>query len=261
MMKLIIVCVIFATIFGLTIGYPTPVEKDPEQGNYFEGDIDLSEEQKLAIEGKSRNGLIADQYRWPDRNVYYKFAEGQFDGPHKNHVLRGMQILEEASCIRFIPANETIKTFIEITSQPTGCHSAVGFQNGKQNVNFQNYELDKGCFRLATIVHEFLHSLGFYHQQSASDRDEFVKIAFENIQSGMEHNFNIYNSSVVDDFGIEYDYGSVMHYGPTAFSKNGEKTIIPILDEDAEIGQRRGMSSKDIYKLNIMYKCPIQTRL
>ncbi|XP_055919216.1 seminal metalloprotease 1-like [Eupeodes corollae] len=260
MKSIIIGLIISLTILGLTLGYPTPVEKDPEQGDFFEGDIDLSEDQREAIEGKARNGLISSKYHWPNKVVYYKFAEGQFDGAHKNHVLRGMQMLEEVSCIRFIPANETTIAFVNITSQPTGCHSSVGFQNKVQTVNFQNYELDKGCFRLATIVHEFLHALGFYHQQSASNRDEFVKIVFENISSGKESNFNIYNSTVVEDFGIEYDYGSVMHYGPTAFSKNGEKTIIPILDPSAEIGQRRDMSSKDIDKLNIMYKCPIQTK-
>ncbi|XP_055838795.1 seminal metalloprotease 1-like [Episyrphus balteatus] len=256
-MKSLVGFVIFSAIFGLTIGYPTRVERDPEQGDYFEGDIELSPEQKMAIEGKARNGLIAEQFRWPDKNIFYKFTEGHFDKAHKNHVLRGMQMIEEVSCIRFLPANKSIKTFINITSLETGCHSAVGFQNKQQNVNFEFNELDKGCFRLASIVHEFLHSLGFYHQQSASDRDEFVKIAFENISDGHEHNFEIYNSSVVEDFGVAYDYGSVMHYSSTAFSKNGEKTIIPILDENIEIGQRRGMSAKDIYKLNLMYKCPI----
>uniref|UniRef100_A0A1A9WUH2 Metalloendopeptidase n=1 Tax=Glossina brevipalpis TaxID=37001 RepID=A0A1A9WUH2_9MUSC len=63
---------------------------------------------------------------------------------------------------------------------------------------------------------------------------------------------------LMDDFNQEYDYGSVLHYGPTAFSINGERTIIPIYDDDAagNMGQRRGMSKKDINKLNLMYHCP-----
>jgi hypothetical protein len=43
----------------------------------------------------------------------------------------------------------------------------------------------------------------------------------------MESNFNKYNASTVTSFGVPYDYGSVMHYGEYAFSKNGNKTIEP----------------------------------
>lgn len=83
-----------------------------------------------------------------------------------------------------------------------------------------------------------------------------MRIATENIEKGKEGNFNLYDETVVTDFGIRYDYGSVLHYSQYAFSKNGEKTIIPLYDEGNDIGQRKGMSPKDIYKLNLMYKCP-----
>lgn len=44
---------------------------------------------------------------------------------------------------------------------------------------------------------------------------------------GTENNFDKYEASTITDFGVEYDYGSVMHYGAYAFSKNGEITIEP----------------------------------
>lgn len=107
---------------------------------------------------------------------------------------------------------------------------------------------------MGTIIHEFLHALGFHHQQSTYNRDKYVRIEFENIKDGKEGNFKLREDSL--DFGVEYDYGSVLHYSSTAFSKNGNPTIIPF-EKDVEIGQRLGMSNKDIYKLNLMYKCPI----
>jgi len=45
--------------------------------------------------------------------------------------------------------------------------------------------------------------------------------------SGTEENFEKHNASQITNFGVPYDYDSVMHYGPYAFSKNGEKTIEP----------------------------------
>lgn len=69
--------------------------------------------------------------------------------------------------------------------------------------------------------------------QSAYDRDDYVKIEWDNITPGMEHNFNKYNSSVVSHFNTTYDYGSVMHYGAFGFSKNGNATIVPSVSENS----------------------------
>jgi hypothetical protein len=44
---------------------------------------------------------------------------------------------------------------------------------------------------------------------------------------GYEHNFNTYPASEITNFGVTYDYGSVMHYGAYGFSVNGLPTIVP----------------------------------
>lgn len=137
----------------------------------------------------------------------------------------------------------------------SGCFSKVGHQGGVQVLNYQNtYAPGNGCLRYGTIIHEFMHTLGFYHMQSATERDQYVTIEWDNITAGKEGNFNTYPADRISQFGIPYDFGSVMHYSEMAFSKNGERTIVPH-DVTAEIGQRIGMSSYDIARINAMYQC------
>lgn len=89
----------------------------------------------------------------------------------------------------------------------SGCWSYVGMRGGRQQLNLQSFEPELGCFRLYTIVHEFLHALGFYHMQSNYVRDDYVEIIWENIQSGTENNFNKMSEASTNNFGVDYDYG------------------------------------------------------
>lgn len=89
---------------------------------------------------------------------------------------------------------------------------------------------------------------------SATERDEYVEIVWDKIQAGTEGNFNKYEANVISNYGVEYDYGSVMHYPTVAFSTDGSPTIVPLKDlNDAVMGQRTELSGKDIQRLNNAY--------
>ena len=52
----------------------------------------------------------------------------------------------------------------------------------------QELSLDRsGCMTKDTVIHEFLHSLGFNHEQTRPDRDQYIKVLYENIEPGMEN--------------------------------------------------------------------------
>ncbi|XP_042370891.1 high choriolytic enzyme 1-like, partial [Plectropomus leopardus] len=124
--------------------------------------------------------------------------------------------------------------------------SYVGRINGPQEIS-----LDDRCVHNGIIQHEFIHVLNFWHEQSRSDRDVYVRINLENVLDGYERNFN---KRETNNLEVPYDYSSVMHYGPKTFSKNSEDTITPLMSS-VEIGQRIGMSENDILKINKLYDC------
>ena len=60
-------------------------------------------------------------------------------------------------------------------------------------------------------MHEIGHTLGLWHEQMRFDRDEHIRIVYENL-GWYQAQF-----SRIDDtqgLGVGYDFGSVMHYSP-----------------------------------------------
>lgn len=142
---------------------------------------------------------------------FLEISSTQFpsDAEQIAHIHLGAQRLMEASCLQLVPydpENEKHVGFITVRNG-TGCSSSVGYLGREQFISLAPNNVEVGCFRLYTIVHEFLHALGFYHMQSASDRDEFVRIEFDYIQAGTVNNFNLYGADAITHYNVEYDYG------------------------------------------------------
>ena len=151
------------------------------------------------------------------------------------------------------PSSSSTVTFVPRTNQrdyvrfvrSNGCASSVGKVGGAQLVY-----LADGC-STGNTIHEISHALGMWHEQSRCDRDTYVRIVWENIASGYDHNFDKECAGASDVFG--YDEGSIMHYGPTAFSVNGLPTIVSLRGLDRLMGQRSGLSGTDANTIDYMY--------
>ncbi|CAF1320328.1 unnamed protein product, partial [Rotaria sordida] len=93
-----------------------------------------------------------------------------------------------------------------------------------------------------------------WHEQSRPDRDSYVRIYAENIQVGMEGNFQKMDNTQIDTQNPLYDYESLMHYERNEFSKNGLPTIEPI-QPNVKIGQRLYLTPTDIREIQLYYNC------
>ena len=113
------------------------------------------------------------------------------------------------------------------------------------------------------MVHEILHGLGFWHEQSRPDRDEYVSILTENIQPFAVNNFEKQDYTKVNSLGSRYDYNSIMHYPNWAFQNSaGLVTIVPTraLQRWEAMGQCGRMSPTDIQQMRLMYQCSTGSR-
>ncbi|CRK94667.1 CLUMA_CG008167, isoform A [Clunio marinus] len=213
-----------------------------EQGNYYEGDIILGSE--------ARNGVILKSQMWEDGIIPYEIGAGLTE-KDKKMIKDALDIFMKKTCLKFVKRTDE-KSYISYNNSPTGCWSSVGKVIGKQIVNLQS----PGCTgRIGTVMHETLHAVGFFHEQNRSDRDDFIKVHEENIKNGAFINFQKFSIDDISSYGIGYDYSSVLHYSPYAFSKNEERTIEALDDEKMNnlMGQRRRLSEGDLAKINRMY--------
>ena len=90
----------------------------------------------------------------------------------------------------------------------------------------QRLELGKKCYTEKIIIHEFIHAIGFTHEQSRFDRDSYVTINWENVKGGKNNtNFRKVKKNWLT-FNTTYDGKSVMHYPANLSSSNGKNTMI-----------------------------------
>merc|ERR1719253_636599 len=94
-----------------------------------------------------------------------------------------------------------------MAKETSGCYAYVGYIPWWDTAQLQLHP--SGCASLGTALHELGHSLGMAHEQARPDRDQYVTIHWDNIQSGKGHNFDL-NEAAYD--GVDYDYESLMHY-------------------------------------------------
>ncbi|XP_048463253.1 astacin-like metalloendopeptidase [Rhincodon typus] len=190
---------------------------------------------------------------WPssqDGNVYVPYVIDKIYTEDQTKVIwKSLQEISSLTCVKFYYRRSNEPGYISVQSE-NGCYSYVGYRPTKRKLSLKV----PGCVHFGLVAHEFLHAIGFQHEHSRSDRDEYLKIMWENVPKGREHNFNLLKTN---NLGTVYDYGSIMHYGRYAFSKNKNPTMVPIPDPNVEIGQARGLSTKDVIKINKLYSCDI----
>jgi len=202
---------------------------------------------------------------WPHGQVYYRFQ-----GNPPNHLKEKFRAAcdewsRRVGCLQFIEIQHRAQPVIDVTFSDRkgggGCWSYVGY-GSPDAIN-----LGTGCDDHGIILHEIGHAIGRTHEHSRWDRDEWVEIKWDMIKhgDGIVHNFRKQYQAYTQD---HYDYGSIMHYSSSEFSRdsiyaeNRRKTIVAkkAMPPGVELGNRESLSEQDVAKLQDMYGCRVQQR-
>ncbi len=191
---------------------------------------------------KSAVATSDKSHLWPGAEIPF-VVDGSIS-PAMATVIQGAVAHLNTSPLKARPRRDGDRDFVVFRDTGDGCSSFVGRLGGPQDIN-----VTSGC-GLGAVVHEMLHASGFFHEQSRGDRDAFITIAFDEISSGFEDNFEKRDSRG-QDIG-PYDFGSLMHYSSRAFSRSGRPTIVAKVS-GVTFGQREALSTLDRAAIDHLY--------
>ncbi|XP_041845330.1 low choriolytic enzyme-like [Melanotaenia boesemani] len=252
---------LFLLILSLTdVSLSAPIDSEDQTGQSMDIMLRPQIDPKTPVvqddialpDTSSRNAdpCTAKGCKWPKtgRYVYVPYyISTNYNSEESNIIIRGLESFSQSTCIRFVPWKPDDLHYLYFEAK-TGCWSYVGRQNVGQYISLEK----PGCLHHSTVQHEVLHALGFQHEQERSDRDEYVKILFENIKPEFKFAFEKVETN---NLMTPYDFNSVMQYNKYAFSKNGKPTIVAKCDPNLDFGHAKQMSKNDIARINRLYNC------
>jgi hypothetical protein len=198
----------------------------------------IQPENKVELRGFS--GYPNKVAEWKSQIIPYSFEAG-LEEPLKNSFIEAINTIEGVTNLCFI-SNRLSAPGITVKKFGSGNYSFVDLNDNSINMASEQPWV---------FIHEICHLLGMAHEQQRPDRDSFINILWNNIDPNFKYAFDIIPTSNTLKTDV-YDYKSIMHYYPTAFSINGLPTIEPKNTLFQSLGGTQ-LSEHDTAFLNRLY--------
>lgn len=210
------------------------------------GDVILG---RLESELKTERGLSKPPRSklWPTNIIPFAIKEGT---PSTQHILEAIKYFNENTAVQFVlRTDETDGVLFEGWGEDR-CAAYLGTVGGLQPIF-----IGPNC-RTQEVLHEIMHTLGFVHEQSRTDRDRYVRILWENILEGFANQFDIVPDGYIHPYTgsvFHFDYESVMLYRPESFAKSPDLKTIEAIGDGKIAPVHQGLSARDLERLHYLY--------
>jgi len=221
-----------------------------------------------------KNERLADtgvHLTWPKGIIPFKIQTGLYDDfteEEQDIIYAGMQMWMNKTCIKFVKAGSSEaksaghNDYILIVQGGFCLTEFVGYRPGQFHIVALMRESDfgesfEGCINPRTVARMLGHVIGLRGEQTRKDRDQYIRILYENVNSDYRERFEADEGP--SGFGTPYDFCSIMHYSAQDASISKERfTIVPKdLGYISVIGRVSNISYADATIVNRMYNCSI----
>ncbi|XP_047472935.1 protein SpAN-like [Penaeus chinensis] len=222
----------------------------PEEEFHDEHDMTLTQTQAAALHLRKANSDLTTY--WDDDNGF-PLIPFTFIDHSINRVTVWKAILkwEQSTCINFTEVDPSYSgAHLKFVRHADTCSSSVG----KVSAAGQEVYLTTQCENEeGTLLHLIGYAIGFWPEETRSDRNSYIRINTDNVLPVVSDNFPLNNDN---SYSVPYDYCSIMHSYERRFTSNGKITVTTLnpLYQGA-IGQRLYISHMDKLLANTMYQC------
>jgi len=240
--------------------------------------FDVENEKNIQTRKKRAISRSASEL-WPNKLVPYIIDEN-FNDTDRKIIAWSIKQLEDNSCVKWREKEADDKSWVIIEkTEEYKCEGSIGKALGAKHYLI----LGPPCVRKVVVLHEMMHILGFEHEHLRPDRDKYIKIDWTNIRLGDSPAYwraswndssnlpscskegqeqstadfsNCVSSKTLEDYGLEYDFESIMHYGDKDFAVDRKKPtfVKRNTSDNTKIGGDK-LSKLDKERLKKAYGC------
>ena len=157
--------------------------------------------------------------------------------------------ISRKTCIKFVKREQEVD-FIEFVYSKRIVRSHIGRIGGKQEIYVTK------SVREFKVVHEVMHTLGFWHEHQRPDRDDHIQIFEDNIIPKFRNQFDKFRPDDWEKNYRAYDFDSILHFSSRSFALPSKLGLPSLRKLDGSmIPTNKRLSKGDILLLNTFYPC------
>jgi len=202
--------------------------------------------------GKPQEGMKQDHgFFEPPRPQIWEKPEIPYaispELPNPKRVEKAVEYFNQHTPVSFVPYQDQ-RDGVIFEKGGEHCVSYLGKIGGLQPIR-----LDEDC-QPTQIMHEMMHALSFIHEQSRTDRDQYIEILWQNIEEKYKSEFAVVPDSFMDPVReFNFDYHSIMLYDPRAFALRPNLLTLKSIGSEMISPVKDSLSGGDLGRLRRLY--------